>query len=171
FADTNNAPDAPDATNEAELLAEQAARIAELEDQNLRMVAEVENLRRRFERERADLARYAVMPLAKEILPGIDNLERAIMAGNTPQSQDAQAFENFATGVKMTLDMLMENMTRCHIERVGAIGEVFDPNLHQVISEAPADEAHAAGTIAQIMQYGYRLHDRLIRPAMVIIAK
>ena len=149
-------------------LAEQAARIAELEaeaqtlrDERLRALAEVENMRRRSERERREASRYGATALARDLLGVADNLRRALASGGG---------DGLREGVEMVERELRAAFARHHIARIEAEGERFDHNRHQAMFEVEAAGAEP-GTVVQVVQEGYLLHDRLLRPAMVGVAK
>ncbi len=153
---------------EVDPLAEQAARIAELEaeaqalrDERLRALAEVENLRRRSERERGEASRYGATGLARDLLGVADNLRRALESGGG---------EGLMEGVEMVERELGAAFARHHIARIEAEGERFDHNRHQAMFEVETADAEP-GTVVQVVQDGYLLHDRLLRPAMVGVAK
>ena len=146
------------------------AEAASLKDQLLRALAEAENTRRRVQRDREDFARYANAPLAKDILPVADNLARALAA--VPQEALAQdeALKNLVDGIAATERQLVSALERHHIKRIEAEGEKFDSHRHQAMFEVP-DTGKPAGTVVQVLQPGYLLHDRLLRPALVGVAK
>ena len=153
---------------EPDPLAEQAARIAELEaeaqtlrDERLRALAEVENMRRRAERERSEASRYGAAGLARDLLGVADNLRRALASGGG---------EGLLEGVEMVERELAQAFSRHHIARIGAEGERFDHNRHQAMFEVETADAEP-GAVVQVVQEGYLLHDRLLRPAMVGVAK
>lgn len=138
----------------------------ELEDQNLRLQAEMVNMRQRNQKEREDAARYRSQDLAKELLPAIDNLERALEA-----DVDGEHSEALKKGVQMVLDNLKQALKTHGVEEIPALGEMFDPNVHQAVQTVPVDEDHQADTVVQELQKGYKLHDRVLRPAMVVVAQ
>jgi molecular chaperone GrpE len=146
-------------------------RIAELESQLresnervLRAQAELENYRKRTQREMADERRYAIVPLVRDLLAVVDNLERAIEAAPAAGSGDG-----LLAGVKMVLTQLEEVLSRHQCVRIGAVGELFDPAVHQAIAQEPSDQ-YPAGSISRAVQAGYKLHDRVIRPAQVFVS-
>ena len=151
-------------------LAKLQAENAELKDRLMRALAEVENVRRRADKERQDQSKFGVSPLAKELMPVVDNLGRALEhVPDALKSEDDQV-KNFLMGIEMTEKQLIDAFDRCQIKKIDPMGEKFDYKLHQAMSEATGTE-HAPGTIVQVLQSGYVLHDRLLRPAMVIVAK
>jgi molecular chaperone GrpE len=146
------------------------AEATSLKDQLLRALAEIENTRRRFQRDREDFARHAAAPLAKEVLPVADNLARALAA--VPQEALAQdeALRNLVEGIAATERQLVSALERHNIKRIEPEGEKFDSHRHQAMFEVP-DTGKPAGTVVQVLQPGYILHDRLLRPALVGVAK
>ena len=174
-----------DYTDEAEELREETAedspelaehdRLAELEAQledqrqkALYAAAEVQNVRRRLEQEKADATKFAVTGFARDVLAVKDNLERAL--DHVPdEARDGRAAK-FIEGIEATLRELEAIFTRQGIERVGAQGLELDPNVHQAMIEVPTEDAEP-GTIVQEMQAGYTIKGRLLRPAMVGVAR
>jgi len=146
------------------------AELAEAKDRMVRAVAEAENVRRRADKERQDILKFGSSSLAKEILPVVDNLRRAVEAVSEDQRKDSEEVEGLVTGVEMTERMLLEAFSKNGIQKLVPLGEKFSHAEHQAISEAP-DTGKPAGTVVQVLQPGYKLHDRLLRPAMVIVAK
>ena len=128
-------------------LEEAQARAEEFENKYLRAHAEMQNIQRRANEERQQLQKYRSQDLAKAILPSLDNLERAL------------AVEGLTDDVKKGLEMVQE---------IPADGD-FDHNFHMAIQTMPADDEHPADTIAQVFQKGYKLHERVLRPAMVVV--
>jgi len=151
-------------------LADCNAKIAELKDQNLRALAETENVRRRVQRDRDDALKFATTGLAKDLLPVADNLRRALDAIPKDALDKDEALRNFATGVEMTERLLLAALERHQIKRIDALGQKFDSNLHQAMFEVPGS-GQPAGTVVQVLEAGYTIQDRLLRPALVGIAK
>jgi molecular chaperone GrpE len=151
-------------------LADANAKIAELKDQNLRALAETENVRRRVQRDRDEALKFATTGLAKDLLPVADNLRRALDAIPKDALEKDEALRNFATGVEMTERLLLAALERHQIKRIEALGQKFDSNLHQAMFEVPGS-GQPAGTVVQVLEAGYTIHDRLLRPALVGIAK
>jgi molecular chaperone GrpE len=151
-------------------LADANAKIAELKDQNLRALAETENVRRRVQRDRDEALKFATTGLAKDLLPVADNLRRALDAIPKDALEKDEALRNFATGVEMTERLLLGALERHQIKRIEALGQKFDSNLHQAMFEVPGS-GQPAGTVVQVLEAGYTIHDRLLRPALVGIAK
>jgi molecular chaperone GrpE len=131
----------------------------------LRAQAELENFRKRLRREAEEERRYAVLPLISELLPVIDNLERAIQSGE-PSGQQS---DELLRGVKMVHAQFLAVLERNHCRRLGVAGEVFDPHLHQAIAQEPGGD-HPAGVVTRVARYGYQLHDRVVRPAEVLVS-
>jgi molecular chaperone GrpE len=139
-------------------------QVREANDRALRSHAELENYRKRSQRELADERRYAIIPFARDLLTVVDNLERAIEAAQ--KSPDGSVLLD---GVKMVADQL-ESVLKAHqCVRIETVGVPFDPNFHQALAQEPSDE-HPAGTITRATQAGYKLHDRVIRPAQVFVS-
>ncbi|MCP4579608.1 MAG: nucleotide exchange factor GrpE [Deltaproteobacteria bacterium] len=152
----------------AELI-ERAREIQETADRNydlfMRSLAEVENLKKRFQKEKSDLVKFSNESLIKQLLMVIDNLEKAVSA-----SQDENPIEAVREGIELTLKGLVDTLAKSGLDQVEAEGEPFDPNFHEAISEME-DNKVKPGTIIQVLQKGYTLNERLIRPAMVVVSK
>jgi molecular chaperone GrpE len=146
------------------------AEVADLKDQLLRALAEVENVRRRGQREREDASKYGITNFAREIVPVVDNLRRAIEAVPPAALETDENLKSLLTGVELTERMLLGALERFGIRRIDPLGEKFDHNLHQAMMQVD-DPTKPAGTVVQVMQGGYVLHDRLLRPAMVAVSK
>jgi len=145
------------------------AELNETKDQLLRALAETENVRRRMQRERDDTQKYAVAGFAKDLLSAADNLRRAIEALSEAEVTDPLT-RSMLDGVAATERELLGAFERHGLRRIDPKGERFDHNLHQAIFEAERPDA-APGTVVEVLQPGYVLHDRLLRPAMVGVAK
>lgn len=145
-----------------------AAEAAKLKDQLMRALAEAENVRRRAQKEREDTAKFAVSNFAKEMLNVADNFSRAL--GATPKDSQDPGLKNLLIGIEATERQLLAALERFGIKKIEPMGKPFDPNFHQVMAEIE-DPHHPAGTIVQIFQPGYMIHDRLLREAMVGVAK
>ena len=148
------------ASDEATRLAEE---LKQANDRTLRAQAELENFRRRLRREMEDERRYAALPLMGDVLSVVDNLDRALSA-ETGDSATA-----LLTGVRMVQAQFLSVLERHHCRRIGDVGEVFDPNLHQAIAQEASDQI-PAGHVTRVAQFGYRLHDRVVRPAQVLVS-
>jgi molecular chaperone GrpE len=152
--------------------AEKFAREAsDLKDKLLRSLAEMENLRRRTEREIADSRAYAVASFARDILAVADNMARALQAPAAELRQSGDAgVKALLEGVELTERELMKVLEKHGVRKFEPHGEKFDPNLHQAMYEV-AEPLLPAGTIAQVVQAGYMIGDRVLRPALVALAK
>ncbi|MCB1592525.1 MAG: nucleotide exchange factor GrpE [Alphaproteobacteria bacterium] len=139
-------------------------------DQLLRAMAETENLRRRAVKERQDAGKYAVSGFARDLLSVADNLRRALEAIPANMPQIDEQFKNILSGVEATERELLSVFERSGIKKLEPMNEVFDPNLHEVMFEAPVPGL-PAGTIFQLVEPGYTIHDRLLRPARVGVVK
>ena len=169
------APDAPETsapeTPAPDPVAVLAKEAADLKDRLLRTLAEMENLRRRTEREVADSRVYAVTNFARDILAVADNMERAMKALDDEIRDKVDAgVKSLLDGVELTERELLKVMEKHGIKRLEPQGQKFDPNLHQAMFELP-DPSVPAGTVVQVMQPGYTIGERVLRPALVGIAK
>nr|WP_273393230.1 nucleotide exchange factor GrpE [Actinobacillus porcinus] len=161
----------------ADPLEEAIARVQELEEQLadaakkeqdalLRARAEVDNIRRRAEQDVEKAHKFALEKFSKDILNTIDNLERALA---TPANKEDDAIKGLFDGVELTLKELLATVARFGIKPVGVVGEAFNPDLHQAISMQPT-EGFETNQITTVLQKGYLLNNRVIRPAMVMVA-
>ena len=146
-------------------LDEAQAEIARLRDQLLRTAADFDNFRKRTRRELDDAHKRGKEELLRELLPVFDNLERAVV--HAGQASDAKAV---ADGVGMVLKQFQDTLGKVGIKRVPAVGEPFDPSMHEAIQQVETSE-HPAGTIVAEVQPGYAMGDRLLRASMVVVAK
>ena len=151
---------------EAELAAQKEEAAKKEQDLLLRGRAELDNLRRRTEQDIEKAHKFALEKFAKDILNTIDNLERALA---TPANSEDEGVKALFDGVELTLKDLLATVARFGVEPVGAVGETFNPDLHQAISMQPA-EGFSANQITAVLQKGYLLNGRVIRPAMVMVA-
>jgi molecular chaperone GrpE len=162
-------------------ISELEQQVHEANDRALRSHAELENYRKRAQRELADERKYAVVPLVRDLLPVVDNLERAIEAANKQIDTLARSasegnagssstdITHLLDGVKMVANQLEAVLKQHHAVRIDTVGTAFDPNFHQALAQEPSDE-HPAGNITRAAQSGYKLHDRVIRPAQVFVS-
>lgn len=146
-----------------------ANELSKTKDQLLRTLAEQENLRRRAQKEKEDGIKYGISNFAKDMISIADNLERAL-AVKTENALDS-ATHSLLTGVDMVYKELLNLLQKHGVNKINAVGAPFDPNVHQAVAEVPATKEHLCGNVATVMQEGYVLHDRLLRPAMVTVAK
>ncbi len=145
------------------------AEISELKDRLLRAVAETENIRRRGEKERLDASAYAITGFARDMLSIGDNLRRALDA--LPEGAETNTdFSGLIAGIEMTERELLNSLEKHGIRKINPEGEKFDHNFHQAVFEVESAE-HKPGTVVEVMQDGYVIKDRLLRPAMVGVAK
>ncbi|HEX9873468.1 MAG TPA: nucleotide exchange factor GrpE [Deferrimonas sp.] len=135
-------------------------------DLYLRARADLENYRKRAQRDKEDLARFANENILREILPVLDNLERAVEHAGRDDNAQGSLFE----GVRMTVDMFGRLIERFGVVPITTVGEAFDPSRHEAVGQIESVE-HAPNTVVQELQKGYLLNDRLLRPAMVMVAK
>jgi molecular chaperone GrpE len=150
---------------EAALLASEA-KIQEQQDGVLRAKAEVENMRRRTETEIDKARKYALNKFAEELLPVIDNLERAIQAADT----ENEAVKPLLEGVELTHKTFVDTVSKFGLKEINPEGEAFNPELHQAMSIQESPD-HESNTVMFVMQKGYELNGRVVRPAMVMVAK
>jgi len=151
-------------------LAAAKAEAAQLKDQLLRALAEAENVRRRAQREREDATKYAIANFARDVLQVSDNLHRALEAIPAAALAADEALRNLHEGVSATDRQLEAALERQQVKRIWPMGEKFDANVHQAMFEVPTFD-QLPGTVVQVMQAGYLIHDRLLRPALVAVAK
>lgn len=163
--DTENVSDTVNAASQEEFLTVQM-KLQEAQDRILRMQAEMENLRKRTAREIHDERMYASMPLVRDLLPVLDNLERTVEAAKKHDGSDA-----LIEGLKLVIQQFLSVLALHDITPINALGELFDPSFHQSISQMPATEEYPAGTVMLVAQTGYMLHERVVRPSQVIVAK
>lgn len=138
----------------------------ELEDKYISSEAEIQNMATRQKKEVAGLLKYDGQKLAKEILPVLDNLERAL----TVEVSDDTG-KQLKKGVEMVQQHMVTAINDNGVTEINSVGEKFDPNFNQAVQTVPADKDHPADTVVQVLQKGYQLHDRVLRPAMVVVAK
>lgn len=154
----------------AERLAQAEAQIAKLKDDYLRALAETENVRRRAQRDRQDASQYAITGFARDLLSVADNLRRALAAVDDGARAGNAALDALIGGVEMTERELLTILERYGVTRIEAVGQPFDPHVHEAMFELP-DAGVASGTIVHVLEDGYRIHDRTLRAARVGIAK
>ena len=162
----NSDPAAQAATELEALIAENA----DMRDRLLRTMADMENLRRRTEREKNDIARYAISNFARDVLTVGDNLRRTIEHVPAEAASQDPALKSFLDGVEITERELLNVLERHGVTRIDPKGQRFDPNCHQAMYEVP-DPSVPEGTVVDVMQSGYVIGDRCLRPALVAVAK
>lgn len=141
-------------------------KLEEIEDQNLRLQAEIQNMRRRNQKDRQMAIRYQSQDLATEILPVIDNLERALEAEATNDTSN-----NLKDGIFMVLESFKRALSAEGIEEIEAEDVAFDPNYHEAYAQVPAKEGQESGMVAEVYEKGYKLHDRVLRAAKVTVVE
>lgn len=144
--------------------AELQDKISQLQDQLLRAQAELENFRRRSQREMADVRKYQSLPVVRDLLPAMDNLNRAVQAAE--QTGDVT---NLLAGIRMVVQQLADTLKANAAQLIDAEGQSFDPNLHEALSQVPTPD-HPPMTVIQVVESGYAMHDRVVRPAKVIVS-
>lgn len=144
--------------------------IAELNDRILRIAAELENTRRRAEREKGDIGKYAIANFARDLLGVADNFERALRAaGDENAAPTAEAVSGLIAGLRMTEKELLTVLERHGVHRVAPEGEKFDPNLHQAVAQVPGGNI-PTGHVVDVAQPGFTIGDRVLRAAMVTVS-
>ncbi len=146
------------------------AENAEMRDRLLRTLADMENLRRRTEREKADTSRYAITNFARDVLTVGDNLKRTMDHVPAEAAADDPALKTFLEGVELTERELLNVLERHGVTRIEPLGQRFDPNFQQAMFEVQNPDV-AEGTVVDVMQAGYAIGDRCLRPALVAVAK
>ena len=172
-ADPASPDSAPDAAAPAapDPAAEAAREASELKDKLLRTLAEMENLRKRTEREVADARAYGIASFARDVLQVADNMHRALESvGPELRQSDDPNVKALLEGVELTERELLKVLERNGVKKFSPAGEKFDPNFHQAMYEVP-DSSIPPGSIAQVIQAGYVLGERVLRPALVAVAK
>lgn len=167
--DNASATPEPSALTPAQIadLQAQAAKAAEHWDRLLRNTADFENFKKRAARERQDAVKFANEGLMQKLIPVMDNFEAALNAG---QTSDGDSAKSLLTGISMIHQQLRAVLVEAGLEEIESHGKPFDPNIHEAVSEAESTE-HAEGHVMQQLRKGYRLRERLLRPATVIVAK
>lgn len=150
----------------AKELADLKDKNKDLEDKYLRSEAEIQNMQNRYTKERAQLIKYESQSLAKDILPAMDNLERALSV-----EADDDVSKQLKKGVQMTLDALVKAMKDHGVVEIEADGIKFDPTLHQAVQTVAAENDDQKDHVVQVLQKGYQYKDRTLRPAMVVVAQ
>ena len=163
---TSNDEETVETKVEENPLAELEAKNDALEDQILRLQAEIANMKRMNAKDRQDSAKYRSQKLATSMLEVVDNLERALQSETN--SDDAKALKK---GVEMVLSQLQNAFESENIKVIDPMGEKFDPNFHQAVSMMEAEEGQDSDVVINVLQKGYLLHERVIRPAMVIVSQ
>jgi molecular chaperone GrpE len=153
-----------------DVIAALQAEAADYKDRWMRAQAETENVRKRYEREKEETAKYAISKFARDIVNVGDNFQRAIDAVPAGAAEREPALKSFLEGVTLTERELINVLERHGIKRLNPKDEPFNPHLHQAMMEVPRGDV-APGTVVQVFQAGYTIEDRVLRPAMVVVAK
>ncbi|MFT4130846.1 nucleotide exchange factor GrpE [Labrys sp. (in: a-proteobacteria)] len=156
--------------NAFEVLTKLQAENAELKDRVLRAMAEIENVRRRGERELNDARQYAIAKFAGDMLGVADNMERALASVPAEARETDAAVKALIEGVELTEKEMLRSLEKHGVKKLDPKGERFDPNFHQAMFEIP-DPSVPNGTVAQVVQVGYSIGSRVLRPAMVGVAR
>ncbi|WP_085901503.1 nucleotide exchange factor GrpE [Kiloniella majae] len=161
---------AEEAKSDAVRVAELDAQNAQLTDKLLRTMADMENLRNRTRRDKEDAIKYAPQKLVTDLIGVMDNLQRALSSVSEEAAEGNEDLKTLRDGVEMTNREMLKVFERHNITEVEAMGARMDPHSHEALFEIP-DPSQPEGTILQVVQPGFRLHDRLLRPARVGVAK
>jgi molecular chaperone GrpE len=143
----------------------ESQKIMDLEDQLLRAVAETQNIQKRAEKERSDIAKYCVSEFAKDVLPIRDNLQLALNNCKCAEEENL-----IIEGIKLTMNELDKTLSQYGITKIDSLNKEFDPNFHQAVVEVE-DSGQKPGIVVKVMQEGFMIHDRLLRPALVSVSK
>jgi molecular chaperone GrpE len=152
-----------------EIIAALQTDLEGLQGQNLRLIADMDNLRKRSEREKADTAKYAVTKFAHDIVGVVDNFERAAAAVPGEAAEKDPALKSFLDGVLLAEREFLSVLERHGVRRIEAQGQPFNPHQHQAVMERE-DQSVPAGTVLQVFQAGFMIEDRCLRPAMVVVS-
>ena len=144
---------------------EKSEELRTSQDKYLRLAAEFDNYKRRSQRDQSDAIKFANEKLIKDLLPTLDNLERAIQSGQEQNTTGA-----LLEGIILTHKQFLETLTKIGVQQISSVGEPFDPTKHQAVAQVESSEAQP-NTVIEEFQKGYFLHERIIRPAMVTVAK
>ena len=143
---------------------EMQATIADLQSRLIRMQADTENFRRRIQREQDDARKFESLRLVRDLLPGLDGLNRAVSSAE--QTGDMQTLLD---GIRMVSQQFRDILKSHAAEPIDALGKPFDPNLHEALTQIPSAECEPM-TVLQVVEMGYRMHDRIVRPTRVIVS-
>ncbi len=158
---------APPSTEELGVLLEKAALADSFKERWVRAVAEMDNFRKRSARERQEAVQFANQGLLERLVPALDNLDMALTAVSAAQDGSSDALK---TGVEMVLGQLRGILRDAGLEEISAVGQVFDPTWHEAVSQQDSEEV-PEGHVLQQLRKGYRLKERLLRPATVVVAR
>jgi molecular chaperone GrpE len=161
----------PTAPEQADPVAEARREVADLKDKLLRTLAEMENLRRRTEREVLDARLYGIAAFARDVLAVADNMHRALEAIRPELRENADAkVKSLIEGVELTERELLKTLEKNGVKKFSPQGEKFDPNVHQAMYEVPTSDL-PPGQVAEVIQAGYMIGERVLRPALVAVSK
>jgi len=166
-AGTPGTPAAPEVDEQAARQAAVEARIREAEERYVRLYAEFENYKKRTARENEDFRRFANEAVLKEVLPVLDNFERAV---SHAKEAEAAGGGGLLEGVELIRRQFLDVLAKLGVTPIEALGRPFDPQVHQAVSQRPAPDA-AAGTVVDELQRGFYFRERVLRPAMVVVAR
>lgn len=161
--DSRHKKDAADTQKELECL---QAELHEAKDQHLRVLAEADNMRKRLQREKDAFTKFAAESLVRQLLPLVDSLDQALSAVDSHATSDA-----LTRGVELIQQQLVGVLKREGVERIPAVGEIFDPNQHEAVEHVEAGDGIAINTIVEEVHAGFMMHGQVLRPAMVKVAK
>ena len=161
--------EAEPATEEESEMESLQAKLKEAQEQSLRLQAEMQNVRRRAEIDVEKAHKFALEKFVKELLPVADSLEKAVES-TEGQKESSEVVTSIREGVEMTLDLFKKSLGKFNVEELNPVGEPFDPQQHEAMSMVPAPNAEPNSVVA-VVQKGYLLNGRVVRPAMVMVAK
>lgn len=162
--DTQIATPNPEGEHSDQRFQQLAEERDEYKDKWTRALAELDNYRKRVQRERDEERKYAILPFVQTLLPGLDGLQRALKAASASRN-----VEELVAGLEMVVRQFEESLGKLGVEVIPAVGQPFDPHMHEALAQRP-DSEHSPMTIVEEIEKGYRLHDRVIRPSKVIVA-
>lgn len=164
------APVPPAAEDPAAKIEALTQEVSQMRDQWLRAVAETENVRKRAERDREETSKYAITSFARDMVSILETLKRASESISPEARAGNELLKTIGEGVDLTLQELLSTFERYQIKRIDPMGQKFDHNFHQAVVQVERDDV-PPGTVIQVVQAGYVIHDRLLRPAMVAVSK
>jgi len=159
-----------EASQDADPLTAMTAERDALKDQLLRALADTENMRRRSEREADTARKYGHTQFARDLVGAIDNLARALASAPEDKSSLDESVQSLLTGIELSWTEIQSAIEKHGVRQINPVGEKFDYNFHQAMFEVPTND-HPPGMVLEVVQHGYALHDRLLRPAMVGVSK
>jgi molecular chaperone GrpE len=163
-------PDATQNTTESDRIGSLEAEVTKMRDQWMRAVAEAENVRKRAQRDQEEMSKFAVTAFARDMVSVLENLKRAAESIPADKREGNDLLKTLGEGIDLTLQELLGIFQRYHITRIDPLHQKFDHNLHQAVVQVERPDV-PPGTVIQVVQAGYTIHDRLLRPAMVAVSK